>query len=190
MRSQEGDRPQLVSRGRRAQLVRANRSAVTQRRQLNRRTEEEASQQQVSSWIDRPSSSTLSCREEPLLPGFVLFMCSSHRLWLCGGAVFCSICGATATSDRAGRLNSPCEGRLAQGSRGWLLRLLSGRLPWQLQQWPDSLARPDAHRVVASVRSFAGGFRATPDDLLAGQEATALQEAGTERRGNPPRPSP
>ena len=152
----------------------------------SRRSEREDRDAEVAAARDVIRDATASqatCAEDQLLPGFVLHL---HCLWWCGGATFCSKCGATAISDRLGRLHRECIGRVAQGSRGRLLRCLSGRLPHQYRDWPDGLYRADAIRPVWAITAWKGSLRASLDlEAL----AEAVQLAGEVGEGRSSAPS-
>ena len=55
---------------------------------------------------------------EGTVPSFVLVLCRSHALWMVGGIIFCSTCGALVTSNRNTRLREGANSSVQRAHKG------------------------------------------------------------------------
>ena len=125
----------------------------------------------------------------PALLGWVQSVHANHQVILVGGVVSCLRCGSiVAYAARAFMLKKPCRGFVRQGGpscRGvdsGLRQLSQGRLPHQLEEWPDELATPRDARPVYQLRH-------TGSEWVLGSQVTVVVSepgCGRYRKGSSP----
>ena len=96
--------------------------------------------------------------QRPVVPDWASRHHSSHHMCFVQGTFFCNVCGAFASTSRAGLLYSPCRaaGLTQEALTQWqrarpqLRRLQFGKRPVSLTVWPDgsTVSPAPVHRLI------------------------------------------
>ena len=145
----------MVTQAQRRTILAEQARARQKARQHNKLTQAKAAQQlldELPTSVDTRGSGNPDL-DQPLAappPWLARSTGTPHELYLCGGVVFCALCGAVATTQTAPQLGRPCAGHTPQGSLSRLRRIQRGQCPLRLTCWPDG-APPHQTRPVRRV---------------------------------------